>query len=149
MAERLGNHIPSNFKIYTNKAFLYKDYQFGSETPQNRRFFILNQNPFNDQCLITVSATTNIEGRKAARKDLPEVLVEIPKGTCKYITEPSIVDCLSHKTWYKPELEKKMKSGIVTPLDPLPTDIMEQLYRAIGHNTEIPNMDKRLVFPEK
>jgi hypothetical protein len=149
MTERLGNHIPPNFKIYTNKAFLYKDYQFSSETPKNRRFFILNRNPFDDQSIIVVWATTKIEECKKRRKDSPEGLVEIHKGVRSYISEPSIVDCHSCKIWYKPALEEDIKKKIAIPLESLPLDIMEQLCRAIGYNTTIAPMDKRLVLPEK
>lgn len=151
MTEHLGNHVPSNFiksQIYTNKAFLHKDYQFSSENPENRRFFILNQNPFNDQSIITVHTTTQIKRRKAARKKQPEVLVGIPKGTRSYITDESIIDCQSYKVWYKQELEREIEHGIITPLESLPAGIMEQLYQAISYSKTIPDMDKRLIFPE-
>jgi len=151
MTERLGNHIPPDViksQIYANKAFLYKDYRFGIEYPRDRRFFILNQNPLDDQGIITVHATAQIKTRKAARKKQPEVLVEIPKGTRSYITENSIVDCESHKVWYKQKLEKEIESGIITPLESLPTGIMKQLYQAISHSRTISDMDIRLILSE-
>jgi len=151
MTEHLGDYIPPDIiknQIYTNKAFLYKDYQFGSENPENRRFFILNHDALNDQSIITVHTTTKIKSRKKARKNQPEVLVEIPKGTRDYITEESIIDCQSYKVWYKQKLEGEIERGIITPLESLPAGIMEQLYQAISYSKTIPDMDKRLIFPE-
>jgi len=152
MTERLGNHIPPSViksQIYANKAFLYKDYQFGIEYPRDRRFFILNQNPLGDSAIITVHATTNIAMRKAARKNLPEVLVEIPKGTRSYIPKDSIVDCESYIVWRKQKLEKEIESGIITSLEPLPTDKMKQLYQAISLSRTISDMDIRLILEDE
>lgn len=152
MTEHFGNHIPSNLilkQIFTNKAFLYKGFQFQSEAPSDRRFFILNQNPNDDQSIITVHATAQIKTRKAARKKQPEVLVEIPRRTCKYITEKSIVDCESYKVWYKQKLAREIESGIIIPLDPLPATIIEQLLRAISNSKTISDIDLRLILPDE
>jgi len=50
--------------------------------------------------------------------------------------------------WHKQKFEREIDSGIIAPLESLPTDIVEQLHQAIGHSKTISDMDLRLIMPD-
>jgi len=151
MTDHLGDYLEPEFlenKIYSSKAFLHKSYQFKNEESKQRRFFILNQLPQEDDRIIIVNATTKIQRREKARRRQPKVLVRIPAGTRDYIPEDSIIDCESYAIWHKNKFKGMVKNGQIELLAPLPSEIMDKLYKAISHSRTISDLDSRLVFSE-
>jgi len=148
--ERLGNHLPQHIieeKIFVEGGtFLRKAYQFRNEKPKNRRFFVLNKNPKQDNRILTVHATTKAETRKAVRP--PEVLVEIKSAEYESLQEDSIVDCESWKVWHKPHLQQEIADGKIEVLAQLPYPILDKLREAISRSKTLYPIDKRLIIPE-
>lgn len=148
--EHLGNGIPKEFIakliFVEGGSFLKNNHQFQNEPPKDRRYFILNKDPQNDNTIVTVHATTQKEKRKAVRSE--NVLVEIGNGECSAITQNSIIDCESWKVWPKTQLIDLVNDGTIESLDTLPPEILAKLRIAIGNSKTLYPIDKRLIFPD-
>ena len=149
MARLLDSFPPERIKreVFVSGGAFRKKHEFKSEGEKKRFFFILNRFPKEDDRLIIVTATTQIEKRKQHRP--LKVLVEITPREYSPLERNSVIDCESAFVRPRQLLEKEIHDHQIEPLVPLRVSILKRLCEAISHSRTLAPIDKQLVLGEE
>jgi len=112
-----------------------------------RFYFILNQNPKDDDVILLATATTKITEHKS--KWPAQVLVEITP--CEYhpLKQNSLVNCEFIRAYSKGKLKKNITSSEFEILEPLPSEILKKILDALAECKNIAPIDKLLALGEE
>ncbi len=143
--------IPANAYIWTTikrgSVYYFKDEGFSSSDPHY--FVVLNKNPKNNNILILVCATSQIEKRKAIAQKLKfpeETLVEVSPLDFVFFKKNSLFDCNS-------VIEKSIESIIeklsnnelqICPQD-MPDDIVDTLVKGVLASNQVVEGNKKIL----
>lgn len=117
------------------------------EGSKYRYYFVLNQNPQNDDTILLVTATTQIAKYKS--KYPPDVLVEIRCSEYVPLKQNSLVNCELARAYSKKKLKKTITASKFEILEPLPATILKKLLSALAECKNVVPIDKQLALGEE
>jgi hypothetical protein len=146
--QRMPPHLIESQILISGGAFKMK-YQFGSEEPKPRLFFVL-KSPVRDDYLFMVTATTEIRRRKKRFRHDREALVIITPSEYNALKQTSLFDCGSpiHNV-RKAEVIARISKYEVQPLPQLPDHLLERLRNAVSRSKRLTSNQKRLVLGDE
>lgn len=142
--------IPAEVKIRATikrgSIYYFKEEKFSSEDPHY--FVVLNKNPQTAIVVLLVNATTKIEKRKRARRNMPlTTLIEACSVDCSALTELSLFDCNS--SYEKPiaSLVEKLENGELTICNAtISKKLLNRLHQGVADSPVVEKGTKRLMY---
>lgn len=149
---KLSEVAPSKLILQTilvrGGAFL-ADYEFDGKGVKSRYFVVANHNPANDETIILFTATTQIDKRRAHRKDRADViLVPLDPVTYDGVKAPCVLDCESAIRRKRADFVKHVEERKYMPLTTLPEIIMARVVAAVREARTLSPAEKRLILGE-
>lgn len=118
-----------NLCLHEGAVFYLVDRTFSSLEPHY--FVVLNHNPYSEELLVLVVASSQIENVKKRRSHLPkETLVEIDKDMYESFTKDSIIDCNSARTKSRSQILEQLNAG-GSQVFPMPKEILKKLRQGV------------------
>lgn len=103
--------------------------------------------PKNDDELVIATSTTQIEKRYKQR--FHKVLVRVSPSEYSGLPEESVINCDSAKIVPRDSLLRWISNNKLTPLAPLPNDVLRRLQAAVKHTSTLTARQKRLVLGDE
>ena len=146
MPDRLGSRMPPELvekHLWVQGGAFRRDWQFKSEGVKWRYFFILNKAPRQDDVLLVVTATTQIE--KTVQRFGPAVVVVNPDEYGS-LERASAINCAMPYEKGKEELVEAIRQGQIFVMSPLPDSVLQRVLKAVETATTISPKQKALIL---
>lgn len=109
-------------------------------------FVVLNENPKDDQIILALCSSSQIENVKRRTRAFPEsTLVFVNPNEYSEFTKMSVFDCNTVFDFYKKDLIEKINSNSYKPKDDFPTELLLKLRNAMLQSPKINKSMKRII----